>query len=508
MARRFSNEFRVGLFVLVVIAALVAMYFWTFDGMFRGPGSYGLGMTAPRADGLSEGTAVKLAGVKIGSVGDIKVDGGQADVELIIDDRYRLPIDSTAELKATGLLGDYFVMVSLGDDEQATLQDGDRIEYGEEPGDIDNITRQVELISEDVKAITAVLREMVEDRKNRDNVENTLQNAEELTAELAAISAENRRDIRAIVESIKRLSSSLEGVAEESGRDLDEEFDKIKDATDTLQSTLDNLDSITGKVDNGEGTVGALINDRETVDALNETIDNANEVIEGFSGLEAEVFNWNRGYLGTNPTRGPDGSPLSAEQARTLFPPDGRNRYHLISSHAIGVHLKSQEDFWYTFELIAHPIGSISVDEYQVSGDDLGGEPLFYREWRVRQTFRYSFLINKRWHDFAFRIGVRENSGGAGVTWYLADDQVQVNGDIFDFTYGGYPAVVNDPGLLGVNTRLWVRYEPIEGMFLEAGTENILPGIRYGYATTFVGAGLHFTDNDIKLLFATLPIGL
>ena len=37
---------------------------------------------------------------------------------------------------------------------------------------------------------------------------------------------------------------------------------------------------MTGKIDDGEGTVGALINDRETVDALNETLENANDVIE------------------------------------------------------------------------------------------------------------------------------------------------------------------------------------------------------------------------------------
>ncbi len=505
---RFSNEFRVGAFVILTGALLVGAYFWTKDGLFRGAGNYELTMRAPRADGLAEGTAVKLAGVKIGSVGDIVVSGGEAEIELIIERRYKLPIDSSAELKATGLLGDYFVMVSLGDNEQATLDDGDVINYGEAPGDIDNITRQVEYISEDVRAITGVIRELVEDRDNQENVRSTLQNTEELTAELAAISVENRRDIRAIVESIRRLSQSLEGIAEESGRDLDEEFEKIKLATDTLQKSLENVDDITGKVNRGEGTIGALVNDRETVDALNDTIENANEVIESFSGLQAEVFNWNRGYIGTNPSRSPSGGPLSEEEARLLFPPYGRNRYHLISSHAIGVNLKSQEDFWYTFELVSHPIGAISVDEFQIAGEDLGGAGTYYREWRVRQSYRYSFLINKRWNHWAFRLGVRESSGGAGFTYYAANDQLMINGDVFDFTYGGYPAVVNDPDMVGVNTRLWARYEPVQGMFFEAGVENILPGIRYGYATTFLGAGLHFTDNDIKLLLATLPTGL
>lgn len=503
--KRFTTEFQVGLFVIVVVAAIVGAYFWTKDGLFKGPGTYALVMRAPRADGLNEGTAVKLAGVKVGSVGDIRVSGGAAEVELVIDDRYQLPVDSTAELKATGLLGDYFVMLDLGEAEKATLKDGDRITYGEAPGDIDNITRQVELITEDVKAITDVLRQMAEDRDNRDHAEAILANTDALTGELRTIAEQNQRDIRAIVESVRRLTESLEGVVDESGRDLDEEFDKIKHATDTLQSTLDNVDSITEKVDNGEGTIGALVNDRETVDALNETIDNANEVIEGFTGLQAEVYNWNRVYLGTNPTRGLDGGPLTAEEAAQLFPPDGRNRYNMISSHAIGVELQSQEDFWYTFELIAHPIGNITHDEYQIPSRYTGGEPLFYREWRVTQRFRYSFMINKRWRDWAFRVGVRENSGGAGLTWYGADDRFQFHMDVFDWTYGGYPAV-EDPDLIGFNTRVLIRYEPVNGMFIEGGTENILPGIRYGYVTGFAGVGFHFTDNDIKLLFAALPL--
>jgi phospholipid/cholesterol/gamma-HCH transport system substrate-binding protein len=360
MASRFTNEFRVGLFTLVTVAALIGAYFWTKDGLFQGPGTYVLVLRAPRADGLNEGTAVKLAGVKVGSVGDITLSGDQAEIQLIVDERYKLPIDSTAELKATGLLGDYFIMVDLGDDQNATLANGDRIAYGEPPGDLDRVMRQVELISDDIKAITTVLRTLVEDRANQENVTATLANTQALTEELAALTAENRRDVRAIVESILRLSESLEGIADESGKDLDEEFDKLKLATDTLQSTLDNVDSITGKVDRGEGTIGALVNDRQTVDALNETIENANEVIESFSGLQADVFNWNRVYFGTNPTRSPNGGPISPAEAAALFPPDGKNRYNLISGHAIGVDLRPQEDFWYTFELIAHPIGALA----------------------------------------------------------------------------------------------------------------------------------------------------
>lgn len=506
MLGRFTTELKVGVFVILTLAVLVGVYFFTFDGLMAGPGTYTVHLRAPRADGLSEGTAVKLAGVDIGSIDRIGLAGGQAEIDLVLDRRYNLPIDSTAQLKATGLLGDYFIMVTLGADDRAFLDEGDRIAYGEEPGDLDNITRQVEIISEDVRAITRVLREVVEDRANRDNVEATLQNTSELTDALRSMAERNQNDVRQIVRSVRRLTESLEGVVDESGRDLDEEFDKIKLATDTLQQSLDNISSITGKVDRGEGTVGALINDRETVDGLNQAVDGVNEVVESFTGLQAEIYNWNRFYLGTNPSRMPGGDPMTDAQARELFPPFGRNRYNMISGHAVGLHLKPQEDFWYTFELLAHPIGSITHNEYQLPSRFGGGESVFYQEWRVTQAFRYSFMINKRWHNWAFRVGVKESSGGAGLTWFAARDRLQVQADVFDWTYGGYP-VVNDPDLVGFNTRVLVRYEPRPGFFFEAGTEHIMPGIRYGYATGFAGAGFRFTDNDIKLLLAALPIG-
>jgi len=43
-------------------------------------------------------------------------------------------------------------------------------------------------------------------------------------------------------------------------------------------------------------------------------------------------------------------------------------------------------------------------------------------------------------------------------------------------------------------------------VYVEAGMEQIILGAKYGYATGFVGAGFSFNDDDIKLLFATLPL--
>lgn len=503
-----SNELRVGLFVLIASALIGVGYVWFFDGDFKGEGTYSLSLTAPRADGLYEGTAVKLAGVDIGSVGAIAVEGGQARVELIIRREYELPVDTTAELRATGLLGDYFVSIDLGDD-AALLDDGDLIAYGEEPGDIDAITRSVETITEDVAAITDVVRQIVEDRANRDNLEGTLENTEQFTDELRLIAMQNRRDIRDIVMAIERLTNNLDAVVTESGDDLDEEFDKVKDATDTLQSTLDNLESITGKVDRGEGSVGALINERDTVDNVNATVDDVNELVGGIADLQVRLYHWTRFYMGTNPTLDVDGSPLTPERALELFPPYGRNRSTWTTSHAIGVELMAAEDFWYELEFISHAVGRVTHDEYFIPSQYTGGDPSFYREYRVTQDYRWSFMIAKRWNDISLRLGVKENSGGVGFTWYVGGqkmgDKLVLMGDLFDFQYGAYPVVEDDAAWM-FNTRIQMRYTPFRGMFLEAGVEQILPGIKYGYFTGYVGAGFYFTDNNLKLLGTALPL--
>jgi hypothetical protein len=162
--------------------------------------------------------------------------------------------------------------------------------------------------------------------------------------------------------------------------------------------------------------------------------------------------------------------------------------------------LHPQEDFWWVFEVNDYPQGAITAEEHYFP--DLGTN---YTEWTRRVDYRFTFQMAKRWWDLGFRLGVKENGGGVGMTWYTLQDRLQISGDAFDFAFGSYPAMdaAGTP-----NVRLALRSEPIDRLWLEVGGEQFLLGARYGYATGFVGAGFHFTDDDIKLLFATLPLGL
>lgn len=487
-----STELQVGAFALAGVGLVAFSYVYFIDGVAPGEEAYDVSLTVPSAEGLWVGTSVRIAGVDVGSVDAVRVQGDHAELELKIREAYPIPVDTKAALRASGILGDRFVALDLGSADEL-VKDGGRIELGEEPPSIDEITRRVEDISGDVRAITAVLRQVVEDERNVDHVEATLANVDAITAELKTLTSQNREEVTAIVAAIARITQRLDTFSGDATADVDEELEALKVATSKLDATLGNLQSVTGKIDQGQGTLGALVNDRETIDALNDTIDNANSVIGSFSNLHADVYYLGRAYVGTQP-KDPAffyGNPLAPNS-------DGGLGYS--GSNTIGIELHPQKDFWWTFEIVDYPQGSIRAEEHFFPDSGVA-----YTEYVRRLDYRFTFTMSKRWYDIALRLGVKESGGGVGATAYLLRDRVTLNADVFDFAFGSYPAL-EVAGL--PNLRVNARWEPIDHVWLEAGSEQLLLAARYKYFTGYAGFGFHFTDDDIKLLFATLPLPL
>jgi phospholipid/cholesterol/gamma-HCH transport system substrate-binding protein len=481
--KSWTSEFKVGIFVIFALVLMGGSYIWSYDGVREDEVSFTARMIVPSADGLYPGSQVRLAGVQIGAIEEVNLVGGEAELVLRIRDAYALPQDSEAELGAQGLLGDYFVRVYPGSDDEL-LPEGGLLVTRRDPGDIDTITRNLELISEDISAITTVLREVVEDRNNREHVEATLANVDALSGELRLIAEQNRGEINAIVDSVRRLTESLEGYTDDIAADVDDEMDRLKDLTDNLNDAATDLTSITGKIDRGEGTIGALINERETVDALNQTLDDVGNVVRSFSGLRPEVYYNGRFYMGTQP-RDTDtfyyGNPLAWSAANT-----------------VGVRFRAHEDFWYVFEINDHPQGVISQRE--VLRESTG---TVESRWTRDAKFRFTFQMEKRWGNFSFRLGIKENGGGIGVTAYTLKDRLRFELDVFDFFFGSYPALQS----AGIpNTRLQVRYQPVKNLYIDAGAEQIILGARHGFFTGYVGLGFTFTDDDIRWILQGLPL--
>lgn len=126
------TEFWVGLFVLAGIAAIVSLAFRVDSAsIFEIEEDYKVYATFENIGGLNIKAPVTIAGVNIGRVSAITVDmdNFSAKVEMTISDKFaRIPIDSSARILTSGLLGAQYIGLEQGA-EEVFLKSGDLIEF-------------------------------------------------------------------------------------------------------------------------------------------------------------------------------------------------------------------------------------------------------------------------------------------------------------------------------------------------------------------------------------------
>ncbi len=91
---------------------------------------YNLTASFNSVEGLNVGTEVRMAGVRIGTVADMRLNTEtfQADTIFAIDDPILIPDDSDVKVASEGLLGGSFVEITPGASE-FMFADGDEIIY-------------------------------------------------------------------------------------------------------------------------------------------------------------------------------------------------------------------------------------------------------------------------------------------------------------------------------------------------------------------------------------------
>ena len=115
------------------IVLMVAAIFLGYAVLHSGRGTVsaeGMQLQASfdRIDGLANGADVRIAGVKVGTVTDSRIDPASfaAVLTLKVDRSLKLPTDTSAEITSEGLLGGKYVSLVPGGADKL-LADGSRI---------------------------------------------------------------------------------------------------------------------------------------------------------------------------------------------------------------------------------------------------------------------------------------------------------------------------------------------------------------------------------------------
>jgi phospholipid/cholesterol/gamma-HCH transport system substrate-binding protein len=123
-----SVEVLVGLFVLLGVMGLVFLAFKSANlGSFGGTDNYELTAKFDNIGGLKVRAPVRSAGVTVGRVTSITLDSQtyQGVVRLELNNKVTFPKDSSARILTSGLLGDQYIGLEPGADEQPLVAGDD-----------------------------------------------------------------------------------------------------------------------------------------------------------------------------------------------------------------------------------------------------------------------------------------------------------------------------------------------------------------------------------------------
>jgi phospholipid/cholesterol/gamma-HCH transport system substrate-binding protein len=119
---RGSNLIRPGIIGIVVLVLVIAVGLqperltaWATAARYQA--------LFAEAGGLTEGNAVRLSGVKVGSVSDVSLDADKVRVTFTIDSKIRLGSDTTAHIRTGTLLGERVLVVESAGSERLKLSD-------------------------------------------------------------------------------------------------------------------------------------------------------------------------------------------------------------------------------------------------------------------------------------------------------------------------------------------------------------------------------------------------
>lgn len=156
MQKNVALDFKVGVFVLIGIVILVALILFIGDFRILKPG-YNFDIMFSFTNGLQKSSPVRLAGVEVGQVEEVKIviDKQNNDlkvrVRVWVEEDAEIPLDSKIEINTLGVLGQKYIEIIPGNDFSVITGDGDVLP-GTDPVpmfEIANMGRRIALKFED-----------------------------------------------------------------------------------------------------------------------------------------------------------------------------------------------------------------------------------------------------------------------------------------------------------------------------------------------------------------------
>ena len=436
------------------------------------------------ATGLSTRSKVYLAGVPVGKVQGIQLNGTEARLKVTFLNDIVVYQDAVISRKSSSLLGTSVLSLDPGTEPYPILPPGSLIKSLPPAGDLSSAMTLVEEIGGQVTMLVEELR--------------TNQLA------LLAVSLETFNSIaqkfdaqaEAQLDSLSRILEAAATISERTNRILQSNEGALIASFSELNEAAANIRSITGEIASGRGNFGqAIYGDGlyrsilSTVEKTDGTVDKLGEALDNISTL-----------VKTTDEVMTDAGEVVKKAMGLGVQVDANARYDFLSQTtrtAASIRLDpASNDRWYRVGITSTPDGVTSRTVKETT--DSAGNIVTEDTTETQYTVAVDAELARKIGLFTLRGGLMESTAGIGIDiqplkW------LSLSGELFNFQDGERP-----------NLRSSITFYPFfdpdsdkpwNWIYLKGGVSDALNGDR----DFFLGGGLRFADREVKGLVGLVP---
>jgi phospholipid/cholesterol/gamma-HCH transport system substrate-binding protein len=250
------SELKIGIVAVASIALAVLLIVAVGGQAGFSWQQYELTTKFPDVKGLKSGAVVRVAGVEVGKVDDVRLSGAEVEVVLKVNEenKPRITTESRASIGSLSLLGEPVIDISPST-AGTPLNDGDFLPAGRAPGQLADVA---EGATQSLEQVTGILKDI---RAGKGTVGRLFTDEQ-------------------VYREVERLIASAGVVANELGRGKGTMAMLIRDpaAYQRFNAALGDLQEVTRRISAGEGSLGRLLKDEALAKSLTSASANFDQV--------------------------------------------------------------------------------------------------------------------------------------------------------------------------------------------------------------------------------------
>lgn len=308
MAAKISNEIKIGIMVVATLALFIFGFnFLRGRGVFSSENEYYVFYKDIK--GLQEAAVIQLNGYNIGKVGKIELQpNNQLKVTLLVKKDIAIPQGTVAQLASSDLISGTKNITLVFGNSTAILPPESKMEGKEPEGLLDNLSSEVSpimiAVHHAVTSLDTLLNTVnhIINEDTRRNLNASFASLEVTLKELSVLSKQLNAQSGNLAGVIKNANSITDNLANNNGHITNtltnlESFSTslnnapIQQTVDDLQKTVGSLQGIVGKIDQNNGSLGLLLNDKKLYNNLSNTLGTLDTLLGDLKQHPAKYIN-------------------------------------------------------------------------------------------------------------------------------------------------------------------------------------------------------------------------